>query len=126
MRHECIIAKRLLGLLALCCRTGPVIEPNHYQVCLKGFFFFFGETGTGSGWGWVGVRLAAAQAKGEHQRNGGKVETSNGLNLVTKCWLKRLDLLPCAQALLLPVQTASRKESQVIQKSPQHRALKPL
>lgn len=27
-------------VLTFCCRTGPVIEPNHYQVCLKVFFFF--------------------------------------------------------------------------------------
>lgn len=70
--------------------------------------------------------VAAAQARGEHQRNGVKVKTSNGLNLVTKRWLKRLDLLPCAQALLLPVQMVSHRESQVTQACPQHRALKPL
>lgn len=106
MRLGCIIAKRSLGLLTFCCRTGSVIEPNHYQVCLKAFFFVFGETGMG-----VGVEVAVVRASGEHQRNGVKVETSNSLNLVTKCWLKRLDLLPCAQALLLPVRTLSQGKS---------------
>lgn len=47
--HHC---GRSLGLLTFCCRTGAVIEPKHYQVRLKGFFFFWRDwhrVGTGMG-----------------------------------------------------------------------------
>lgn len=61
----------------------------------------------------MGVGVGVVRARGEHQRNGVKVKTSNNLNLVTKCWLKRLDLLPCAQALLLPVKMFSHRDSEI-------------
>lgn len=62
----------------------------------------------------VGVGVGAKRARGEHQRNGVKLKTSNSLNLVTPCWLKRLDLLLCSQALmLLPVKMFSHRNPEI-------------
>lgn len=65
------------------------------------------------------------RARGVHQRNGVKAKTSNSMNLV-KCWLKRLDLLPCAQALLLPVKMFSHRDSETPPTSPSETSLRRL
>lgn len=75
--------------------------------CAWKVFFFFSLARLAQGRDGDGGR-----ARGVHQRNGVKAKTSNSLNLVTKCWLKRLDLLPCAQALLLPVKMFSHGDSE--------------